>query len=63
MAVARTSLELRDVESIPHEKNVVQHKEFRQGGLSQEDLDFVDHFPEDRKKKVIRKVDVSNLCL
>lgn len=58
MAVTRTSHELRDVESIPLEKDQVVHKEFRQGGLSQHDLDFLDNFPEDRKKAVIRKVDV-----
>ena len=58
MAVTRASTESRDVEQVPPEKDQAIHDEFRQGGLSQEDLDFIANFPDDKKKRVIRKVDV-----
>lgn len=58
MAVTRASLEVKDVESVPHEKDSVIHKEYQRTGMTQDDFDFLDNFPEDRKKKVIRKVDV-----
>lgn len=41
------------------EKSGIMHHEHAQGGLSQEDADFLNNFPEERKKAVIRKVDVS----
>ena len=40
------------------EKSGTMHAE-NIGGLSENDADFVKNFPEDRKKAVIRKVDVS----
>ncbi|SCO84588.1 related to putative tartrate transporter [Fusarium oxysporum] len=39
------------------EKSRIMHNEHAQGGLSQEDADFLNNFPEERKKAVIRKVD------
>jgi hypothetical protein len=62
MGVTRTSSESRDVEQLPGEKDRKDqaiHDEFRQDGLSQDDLDFIANFPEEKKKRVIRKVDVS----
>ncbi|KAK6711375.1 hypothetical protein SNK03_005765 [Fusarium graminearum] len=41
------------------EKSGTMHSEHMGGGLSQEDADFVNNFPEERKKAVVRKVDVS----
>lgn len=43
------------------EKSGIMHNEHAQGGLSQEDADFLNNFPEERKKAIIRKVDVSFL--
>jgi hypothetical protein len=40
------------------EKSGTMHAE-HMGGLSENDADFVNNFPEDRKKAVVRKVDVS----
>ncbi|QPC70605.1 hypothetical protein HYE68_001357 [Fusarium pseudograminearum] len=40
------------------EKFGTMHSEHMGGGLSQEDADFVNNFPEDRKKAVVRKVDM-----
>lgn len=59
MAGTRTSSDSRDIEQAPQEKDQAVHDEFRQGGLSQEDLDFLTNFSEERRKKVLRKVDVS----
>jgi len=42
------------------EKSGIMHNEHAQGGLSLEDADFLNNFPEERKKAVIRKVDVSS---
>ncbi|QGI77157.1 unnamed protein product [Fusarium fujikuroi] len=39
------------------EKSGIMHNEHAQGGLSQEDADFLNNFPEERKKAIIRKVD------
>lgn len=64
MAVTRASLESRDVEQVPPEKDQAVHEEFRQGGLSQEDLDFLTNFSEERRKIVLHKVDVRiALCM
>ncbi|RKL19719.1 hypothetical protein BFJ68_g3198 [Fusarium oxysporum] len=41
------------------EKSGIMHNEHAQGGLSQEDADFLNNFPEERKKAVIRKVDTN----
>lgn len=43
------------------EENFRHHEEDADGtsGLSQEDIDFLESFPPDRKRRVIRKVDVS----
>jgi hypothetical protein len=59
MAVTRASSESRDVEQVPHEKDQAVHDEFRQRGLAQEDVDFLANFSDERRKKVLRKVDVS----
>ncbi|ESU10106.1 hypothetical protein FGSG_03161 [Fusarium graminearum PH-1] len=40
------------------EKSGTMHSEHMGGGLSQEDADFVNNFPEERKKAVVRKVDM-----
>ena len=40
------------------EKSGTMHSE-HMGGLAQQDADFLNNFPEERKKAVIRKVDVS----
>lgn len=45
------------------EKTFVDHSEHQHGGLSEEDADFLNSFPEDRRKKIIRKVDVSALLV
>ncbi|CAM1506073.1 Fc.00g057140.m01.CDS01 [Cosmosporella sp. VM-42] len=58
MATTRASPEILDVERAPLEKDHTVHKEYRGGGLAQDDLDFLDMFPKDRKKKVLRKVDL-----
>lgn len=58
MAVNRVSSEAADVEQLPKEKDVAVHDEYRRGGLSEDDLNFLDTFSEDRKKRVLRKVDV-----
>lgn len=58
MAAVRASTGSRDLEQVPTEKDTAVHAEFRRGGLSQEDADFLANFSDERKKKVIRKVDV-----
>lgn len=40
------------------EKSGTMHSE-HMGGLTSEDADFLNNFPEERKKAVVRKVDVS----
>ncbi|KAF9880183.1 major facilitator superfamily transporter [Colletotrichum karsti] len=58
MAVTRGSSDRSDVEQVPHEKDSVAHNEFqRNGALNTEDRDFLANFPDDRKKKAIRKID------
>lgn len=57
MATNRVSSESRDIEQIPQEKDTAIHNEYSRGGMSQGDIDFVANFPEDRKKKVLTKVD------
>lgn len=59
MAATRTSAGSRDLEAHPQEKDHAVHEEYSQNGLNQDDLDFVANFPDDRRKKVLRKVDVS----
>lgn len=59
MAAASVSSKSRDVEQVPHEKDQAVHEEFRQGGLAQDDLDFLANFSDEKRKKVLRKVDVS----
>ncbi|KAF4470295.1 hypothetical protein FALBO_2811 [Fusarium albosuccineum] len=49
-----------DIERVSHEKTGIMHSEHQRGGLSQDDLDFLRLFPEDRKKIIIRKVDARN---
>ncbi|RBQ74805.1 hypothetical protein FVER14953_20288 [Fusarium verticillioides] len=39
------------------EKSGIMHNEHAQNGLSQEDADFLNNFPDERKKTIIRKVD------
>lgn len=57
MATNRLSSESRDIEQVPQEKDTAVHNEFSRGGMSQEDIDFVANFPDERKKVIIRKVD------
>lgn len=47
-----------DVERVSHEKSAIMHSEHQRGGLLEGDFDFLRSFPEDRKKAIIRKVDV-----
>ena len=63
MAVQRNSLESRDLEQVPPEKDQAVHAEWSRGGISRDDIDFVANFPDDRKKKILRKVDVSQSTL
>ncbi|KAK7409216.1 hypothetical protein QQX98_008592 [Neonectria punicea] len=55
MSHNRASLEAADLEAIPHEKTGVIHNEHQRGGLSSEDFEFLRTFPEDLKKRIIRK--------
>lgn len=57
MATNRVSSESRDIEQVPHEKDPAVHNEYSRGGLSQGEIDFVSNFPEERKKKILSKVD------
>ncbi|WQF80838.1 Putative major facilitator superfamily, MFS transporter superfamily [Colletotrichum destructivum] len=58
MAVTRTSSDLSDVERVSHGKETVAHDECpRTSGMRPEDVEFLANFPEDRKKKTVRKVD------
>lgn len=41
-------------------KDTAAHSEYQnRGGMSPEDVEFLENFPEERKKKSVRKVDVS----
>ncbi|GKT85961.1 major facilitator superfamily transporter [Colletotrichum tofieldiae] len=58
MAVTRTSSDRSDVEHVSPEKESIAHDEFqRDGGMRPEDVEFLANFPEERKKKAVRKVD------
>lgn len=60
MTAVRASSDRSDIEHVAQEKNSVAHNEFQQNsGMSPEDADFLATFPEERKKKAVRKVDVS----
>lgn len=52
-----------DIGEALKEKTFVDHSEHQRGGLSEEDTDFLNNFPEERRKKIIRKVDVSALLV
>ncbi|KEY74775.1 hypothetical protein S7711_06673 [Stachybotrys chartarum IBT 7711] len=54
MTTDRKSL---DVEAHHSEKAGVSHSERQLGGMTQEDFDFLNDFPEERKKTIIRKID------
>lgn len=60
MAASRISLEKVDIENGPTEKHAVLQEEHASSrtGMSQEDQEFLANFPEDKKKRAIRKVDV-----
>lgn len=58
----RPSAESRDVEQSPLEKSHIIHQE-HSGSVSQDDADFLANFSEERKKRVVRKVDVSDQTL
>jgi hypothetical protein len=47
-----------DLEGSPNEKTDVFHNEHPRGGLSADEFEFLQTFPDDRKKKILRKVDV-----
>ncbi|KAJ0383982.1 hypothetical protein COL922a_009320 [Colletotrichum nupharicola] len=58
MTAARASSDRSDIEHVAQEKDYVAHDEFQQNsGMSPEDADFLANFPEERKKKAVRKVD------
>ncbi|KAE9571599.1 putative transporter [Colletotrichum fructicola] len=58
MTVVRASSDRSDIEHVAQEKDSVAHNEFQQNsGMSPEDADFLANFPEERKKKAVRKVD------
>ncbi|KAI8292867.1 Major facilitator superfamily transporter [Colletotrichum sp. SAR11_240] len=58
MTAVRASSDRSDIEHVAQEKNSVAHNEFQQNsGMSPEDADFLANFPEERKKKAVRKVD------
>ncbi|KAK1456716.1 major facilitator superfamily transporter [Colletotrichum cuscutae] len=58
MAVTRVSSDRSDIEHVSHEKDSVTHHEYqRNGNLSPDDVAFLGNFPEDKKKKAVRKVD------
>ncbi|KAJ0319209.1 hypothetical protein Brms1b_003904 [Colletotrichum noveboracense] len=58
MTAARASSDRSDIEHVAQEKDSVAHNEFQQNsGMSPEDADFLANFPEERKKKAVRKVD------
>lgn len=62
MAVVRASSDRSDVEHVSHEKDYVTHHEYqRNGNLSPDDVAFLGNYPEDRRKKAVRKVDVRTL--
>ena len=68
MGVERSPSIRSDVEQASQAKDASKHSEFQhRGGMSQEDAEFLDNFPEAKKKKAVRKVDVSiyhkALCL
>ena len=50
---------LRDVDSVPFEKETAMHHEDSRN-ISQDDVEFLANFSHERRKKVIRKVDVSS---
>jgi hypothetical protein len=62
MTMQRSSFESHGLERIPPEKDQAVHAEWSRGVITQEDIDFVANFPNDRKKKILRKVDVSQVC-
>ncbi|KAI8259797.1 Major facilitator superfamily transporter [Colletotrichum sp. SAR11_239] len=60
MATVRASSDRsdNDIEHAAQEKNSVAHDEFQQNsGMSADDAEFLANFPEERKKKAVRKVD------
>ncbi|KAJ0349784.1 hypothetical protein COL154_005864 [Colletotrichum chrysophilum] len=58
MTAVRASSDRSDIEHVAQEKDSVAHNEFQQNsGMSPEDADFLANFPEERKKKAVRKVD------
>ena len=62
MAHHRNSSEIADLEDGPNEKIDYVHQE-NQRGLPAEDAEFLNNFSEERRKKVVRKVDVrQRLC-
>lgn len=52
-------MEVGDLEAVAQEKTGAIHNEHQRGGLSSEDWEFLNAFPEDHKKKILRKVDAS----
>lgn len=56
-------MEVGDLEAVAQEKTGAIHNENQRGGLSSEDWEFLNAFPEDHKKKILRKVDVSRSYL
>ncbi|KAL0944958.1 major facilitator superfamily transporter [Colletotrichum truncatum] len=58
MATTRLSSDRSDIEQVAQEKNSVSHDEFkRNSGMNPEDAEFLANFPDDKKKKAVRKVD------
>jgi hypothetical protein len=59
MTTTNTSLDRStqfDVETTSGDKESIRHSEYRRGGLSADDAAFLDSFPEEKKKIVVRKV-------
>ncbi|KAF6823705.1 major facilitator superfamily transporter [Colletotrichum plurivorum] len=58
MTTTRVSSDRSEVEHAAHEKHSVAHNEFQgNGAMNPEDADFLANFPEEKKKRAVRKVD------
>jgi hypothetical protein len=58
MALNSSSVE-KDAESLGMPTDVKHEEVTGRGGLTREELDFVENFPEEKRKKVLAKIDVS----
>lgn len=60
---SKTSNQDFDVEQVVDEKNQAIHEEFQTGALAPEDAEFLNNFPEKRRRAILCKVDVSRIFL